>query len=312
LGACADFLTTAAATVDGQKIDEDQFSRQLDFLLADPRFAEQIPAGQQGDVARKELTRNFLTFLIHQQVVQDFADERDIQVTGDEVNALLDQRVAEVGGRQAFEEQLNRTEATESDVRNLFEQELLRQRVAEAVLAEEVPESQLQQTYDDRSLEFSRVHTAHILVSSEREAEQILRQATPQNFADLARKFSEDTSSAQSGGDLGVQRGSDFVRPYALAAQEIPVGEIGGPVETEFGFHVIHVIEREVIPFEEARVQLLEEVRGQVFTDWLLARVGQAEVRVNPRYGLFDEQTGTVVEKTSSTPLPEPSVQVEP
>jgi foldase protein PrsA len=312
LGSCGDFFSTAAATVDGQKIDEDRFARQLDFLLADPRFAGQLPAGEQGEQARKELTRNFLTFLIHQQVVQDFAGERDIEVTGEEVNALLDQRVAEIGGREAFEDQLRRTGATESDVRDLFEQQLLRERVAEAVVAEEVPESQLRQTYEERSLEFSRVHTAHILVDTEREAEEILRQATPQNFADLARRFSDDTTSAQNGGDLGIQRGSDLVRPYALAAQEIPVGEVGGPVESQFGFHLIHVIDREMIPFEEARSQLLDDVRVEVFTEWLMGRVDQAEIRVNPRYGFFNEETGTVMERTSTTPLPEPSVQVEP
>jgi foldase protein PrsA len=312
LSACGDFFSTAAATVDGRKIDEEMFARQLDFLLADPRFAEQIPTGEQGELARKELTRNFLTFLIHQQVVRDFAEERDIDVSGQELNALLDQRIAEIGGRQAFEAQLNRTGATESDVRDLFEEELLRQRVAEAVVAQEVPESQLRQSYEQRALEFSRVHTAHILVPTEREAEEILRQATPQNFEDLARRFSEDTTSARNGGDLGTQRGSDFVRPYALAAQRIPVGEIGGPVETEFGFHVIHVIDRQEIPFEEARVQLLEEVRGQVFTEWLLGRVDQAEIRVNPRYGFFDEESGAVVERRSTTPEPEASVQVAP
>jgi foldase protein PrsA len=312
LSACGNFFNTAAATVDGHKIDEDRFARQLDFLLADPRFAGQIPAGEQGDVARKQLTRSFLTFLIHQQVVEEFAEQRNIEVTGEEVNALVDQRIAETGGRPAFEEELRRTGATEADVRDLFEQQLIRQRVAEAVVAEEVPESELRQTYEERSLEFSRVHTAHILLPTERDAERILEQATPQNFAELARRFSEDTTSAQTGGDLGTQRGSDFVRPYALAAQEIPVGEIGGPVETEFGFHVIHVIDREVVPFEEARAQLLDEVRGDVFTEWLLGRVDEAEILVNPRYGFFDEERGAVVERRSSTPLPQPSVQVEP
>jgi hypothetical protein len=75
---------------------------------------------------------------------------------------------------------------------------------------------------------------------------------------------------------------------------------------------VVRVIDREMIPFEEARSQLLDDVRVEVFTDWLMGRVDQAEIRVNPRYGFFNEETGTVMERTSTTPLPEPSVQVEP
>jgi foldase protein PrsA len=311
-GACGDLLSTAAATVDGRKIDEDRFVRELDFLLGDPRVGQQFPAGEAGELQREDVGRRYLTFLIHQQLVERFADERSIEVDGSEVDALLQQQVADLGGQAQFDGLLRRAEATEGDVRHLLEQQLLRQKVAEAVVAEEVPQQQLRQIYEERVLEFSEVHVAHILVPSEREAERVADQATPQNFSALARRFSEDTASAQNGGDLGPQRAADLVSPFARAALRIPVGEVGGPVETDFGFHLIHVMERETLPFEEVQQQLLEEVRGDVFTGWLLERLELAEVRVNPRYGYFDETSGAVLERSATSPKPTPSIQLAP
>jgi hypothetical protein len=312
LGGCADLLDTAAAVVDGDKIEEDRFRRELGFLLADPRFASQIPRGQQGDAQREELGRRYLTFLIHQQIVEGYAREHGIETDGAEVDALLEDQVAQLGGQQAFDRLLRRTDTSEGDVRHLLEQQALRGQVAEAVVAERVSDEELRQSYQERELEFSQVHVAHILVSSRVEAERIARRATPGNFAGLARRFSEDQATAGNGGDLGTQRSSDLVAPFARAALRIPVGEIGGPVETEFGFHVLRVIDRQVQPFEEVREQLVEEVRGDLFTRWLFGRLRQAEIRVNPRYGYFDRDAGAVLERTSSTPLPTPPVQLVP
>jgi foldase protein PrsA len=312
LAACTDLLRTAAATVDGRKIEEDRFARELDFLLADPRFAEQLPTGEEGETQRKELARQYLTFLIHQQVVHAYADEHGVQVDGEEVDALFEQQVAELGGPEAFANLLGTANASESDVRSLLEEQILREGVAEAVVEEQLNEAQLRQTYEERELEFSQVQVAHILVETEEEARDILDQATPQNFGDLARRFSLDTGSAPNGGDLGVQRPADLVQPFADATLEIPVGEVGGPVQTEFGWHLIHVIERQTQPYESVRDSLLQELRGQVFTDWLIQQVQGAEIRVNPRYGYFDETSGSVLERTSTSPLPVPSIQLQP
>jgi parvulin-like peptidyl-prolyl isomerase len=312
LSGCAGLLDTAAAVVNGNKIEEDRFRRELDFLLADPRFGSQVPAGEAGEAQRRELGRRYLTFLIHQQLVEAYARDRDIETDDAEVDALLREQVAQLGGQQEFDGVLRRSGTTEADVRHLLEQQLLRQQVADAVVAERVTDEQLQQTYQDRELEFSQIHVAHILVPSQRQAERIARQATPGNFASLARRFSEDQASASNGGDLGTQRAADLVEPFARAALRIPVGEVGGPVETEFGFHVIHVIDRQVQPFEEVRDQLVEEIRGDLFTEWLFGRLRRAEIRVNPRYGYFDRAVGAVLERISSTPLPTPPVQLAP
>ena len=312
LAGCGDLLSTAAATVDGRKIDEDRFVTELEFLLADPRFAQGLPGEQDSVQRRGAVARQYLTFLIHQEIVEGFAEAEGIEAPPEEVDAVLEQQVAELGGQVEFDSVLARAGASQADARELFEQQVLRQHVAEAVVSEQVTEEQLQATYEQRLLEFSQVHVAHILVETEAEAERLLRQATPQNFGDLAEQHSLDTQSAPNGGDLGPQRAADLVEPFARAALRIPVGEIGGPVETEFGFHLIHVIDRQTLSFEQVQEQLVGELRGQVFTDWLLERVARAEIRVNPRYGYYDEATGAVLERTSSTPLPGPSVQLAP
>lgn len=312
LTACSDLLTTAAATVDGRKIDESEFVRELDFLLADPRFAQQLPAGAEGDRARKDVARQYLTFLIHQQVVRAYAEENGVEADGAEIERLYQQQITELGGPEVFGQLLRSAGATERDVRSLLEQQVLRADVAEAVVAEQLTDEQLQAEYEDRRLEFSQVQVAHILVESEQEAERLLERATPQNFATLARQFSLDEGSAANGGDLGEQRAIDLVEPFAEATLEIPVGEIGGPVQTDFGWHIVHVIDRQTLPFTAVRDQLLQQLRGQVFTEWLLDRLETAEVRVNPRYGFYDEESGSIRERTSTSPLPVPSIQLQP
>jgi foldase protein PrsA len=179
------------------------------------------------------------------------------------------------------------------------------------VVAEEVPDASLSEEYESRAAEFSQVHVAHILVSDQEQAADILGRATPRNFGRLARQLSEDPGSATQGGDLGTRGASDFVEPFRQATLDIPVGQIGGPIETQFGFHIVYVIERTTQPFNQVREQLLREVGQESFTRWLLGRIRSADILVNPRYGALDERTGDVVERRSSTPEPE-QVQLTP
>jgi parvulin-like peptidyl-prolyl isomerase len=308
LASCAAF-ETAAAVVNGHKIDEGEFRHQLDYLAADPRFAAEIPTGQQA-TQKKNLARQLLTFLIHQEFIEDYAEAQGLSAPEQQVEARLNELIAGQG-EEAFEAQLAKSDATLDDARAFIRKQVLRERVAEAVVAEELPEATLSQEYESRAAEFTQVHVAHILVSEEQQARNILERATPQNFGRLARQLSEDPGSATQGGDLGTRGSSDFVDPFRQATLDIPVGEIGGPVETQFGFHVVYVIERTTQPFNEVREQLLREVGQESFSKWLLGRIRTADILVNPRYGALDEETGEVVERRSTTPEPEP-VQLTP
>ncbi|MBZ5523255.1 MAG: peptidyl-prolyl cis-trans isomerase [Acidobacteriia bacterium] len=79
------------------------------------------------------------------------------------------------------------------------------------------------------------------------------------DFAELAKKNSDDTVSAQKGGDLDwVQRGQ-FVAEYDKAAFSMSKGQISDPVQSQFGFHIIQVQDK-----EEARLKPLSEVRSEI------------------------------------------------
>jgi len=117
---------------------------------------------------------------------------------------------------------------------------------------------------------------SHILVKTKEEADKLLAEAkkAPQRFADLAKKHSEDPGSAQKGGDLGFFAAGDMVKPFAEAAFAMKPDEIAGPVQSEFGFHVIRLLgiqPGKVRSFEDVKAELSAELTkqkaGQKFTE---------------------------------------------
>jgi parvulin-like peptidyl-prolyl isomerase len=86
------------------------------------------------------------------------------------------------------------------------------------------------------------------------------------NFAEAASQYSEDTASAANGGDLGWFGKGQMVAEFEQAAFSQPVGEIGQPVQSQFGYHIIQVIARESMPVSSNRY---EQLKQEAFDNWL-------------------------------------------
>lgn len=138
---------------------------------------------------------------------------------------------------------------------------------------EAVSEDELKKAYDER-LASGRLGVAeqrrasHILVKTKAEAEQLLAEAkkAPQRFTELAKKHSQDPGSAEKGGDLGFFAAGDMVKPFAEAVFAMKPNEIAGPVQSEFGFHVIRlsgVQPGKVRSFEDMKAELAAELGKQ-------------------------------------------------
>jgi hypothetical protein len=118
------------------------------------------------------------------------------------------------------------------------------------------------------------------------------------NFAALAATSSEDPGSAGNGGDLGCAPQGSYIEAFDAAVWSQPVGEVGEPVETDFGYHLILVTKRGQLTFEDLRDQLsaaVEENSDALLNDWLRTAASEADVTVGPRFGRWAAEEGRVV-----------------
>ena len=121
---------------------------------------------------------------------------------------------------------------------------------------------------------------AHILIAvkpdasdadkaaAKKKAEDLAAQAkaNPAKFADLAKKYSEDPGSASQGGDLGSNTRGTMVKAFDDAVFAMKPGEITGPVQSEFGWHVIKlegVTPAKTMSFDEAKRQIETDLKQQ-------------------------------------------------
>lgn len=124
------------------------------------------------------------------------------------------------------------------------------------------------------------------------------------NFAELAEKNSDDTGSGAQGGDLGCNERGAFVKEFDDAAWNQPIGVVGQPVKTVYGYHLILVTARGELTFDSVKAQIAASLRNNVraLLDVELARVAESvRIGVDGRYGQFDPSTGTIIAPAGAT-----------
>jgi peptidyl-prolyl cis-trans isomerase C len=149
----------------------------------------------------------------------------------------------------------------------------LRDTFYEKKVRDAVTEAQAKTAYDEQIAKIvpePEVRARHILVKSEQEAKDLVKQLKGgADFVELAKK-SSDGPSAQTGGDLGYFARGQMVKPFEDAAFALKAGDISAPVQTEFGWHVIKVEDkrnRPVPQFDEVKDQLMASlVQNQLKT----------------------------------------------
>lgn len=130
----------------------------------------------------------------------------------------------------------------------------------------------------------------HILVETTEEAEAVkARLAAGEDFATVADEVSLDTNT--EGGDLGCTSAGSYVTEFAEAALAAPLGEVVGPVESDYGFHVLVVSERTVPTREEyladPRALLSENQLSQIWATWMAEVMEEADPWVAAEYGTW-------------------------
>jgi foldase protein PrsA len=298
-GACAG-SSSDAATVGESTISIDELERDMvlfEFLsgLSGAPCGSPAPfESQDAACARFTLSND-----IREELAKSYAADHDLSVEAAVVDEAIAQLETNVGGAESLDEQLADAGLDRRDLEQLAERLLLLNVVQEAVVEERLDEETLRAQYDEQLDAFTTLELAHVLVEDEADAERIAAEVTPETFAQVARRESLDPGSAQQGGSLGsytrAELLSQFDPDFLAAALELEPGEISGPVQTQFGWHVIHMVSEDVAPFAEVEEQLRAGSAGPVFQEWMLERLDATDIDVNPRFGRLNTETGEVV-----------------
>lgn len=256
-----------------------QFSPALyeRFLQSQGKSDQQFVAEVRRDLAKEALlTGVTATYPVPSAVVEHLhkiiTEEREVQtlifnidqymgdvkVTPDEVKAYYDGQQSEfmadehvtaqyvVLSPESFKASIK---PNEEDVRSYYEQNKQRYATAEERRASHI----LISFGDDKA-------------ASKKKAEEILAKAKadPSSFAKLAKENSVDTGSAVEGGDLSFFGRGMMVKPFEDAVFSAKKGDIVGPVESDFGWHVIYVTD-----IHPARVRDFNEVRADIEAEYI-------------------------------------------
>lgn len=262
------------------------------ILRANRMTAQQFEQGLREDLLVQKLTGLMRdgVYVSDVEVETRFRRDReqcDLGIIQVAVDGYLDQvEVTEEAARQHYE-------AAAADFQRP-EQRVLRYLVVETTRLERLlpaEDSELAVFLAEHQAEFTepeQMQARHILIrlganaggsvraEAQLKAEEAARRArSGEDFAALAAEYSEDPASKDRGGDLGWFSRGRMVPEFEQAVFEAAPGDIVGPVESQYGFHVIKVEGR-----REARPQTLDEVRDQVRSRVLQGRAAaEAEAR---------------------------------
>ena len=264
------------------------------------------PGSPQFEAAKTRVMPQLLTFAL----ARAYAEENGIEVSGGEVQEEIEAAKDELASRaeaagqgddpeQLFQDTLERLGLTEEEFEEEVRTSILVEKVQnEAVGGSGPSDEEVQDFYDENQSTLFTVPEQrcirHVLFTSdqEEEAEEVQQQLEDGgDFAELAEEYSQDPGSAENGGDLGCQPEGGFVPEFDEAAFSAEVGEILGPVETEFGFHLIEVTEiqpEEETPLEEARPDIEEELtrrqQATEFDEFIQEELERRNVEYLPGY----------------------------
>ncbi|MCC7073860.1 MAG: peptidylprolyl isomerase [Deltaproteobacteria bacterium] len=266
--------TGPVARVNGEEIGRGDFSKQMERTRARfQRAGRQIAPQLEG-----RLKENLIRKMVEEMLIAQKAKAEGITVETTELDAKLAEHKARFGSDKAFLSFLERTQQSEADVKDDLQKNLLRDKLfAKLLLGQEPTEADAEKYYGenkDKYMQKEQITAQHILLKTDKnttdaqkkEKQALAKKLTAEakrsgaDFGEIAKKHSEGPT-AQRGGDLGTFSRGRMVKQFEDAAFAAKAGDIIGPVETQFGYHVIKVNEK-----SEAKQRTFEEVKETILT----------------------------------------------
>lgn len=324
LGTSCSAVNPTALTVNQWTLSDSEFQSQIEAfskVYSTSGGASQLKS-PDGNSWATSYTSAFLNDQLSLQLAQVGVEERGLEVTdADRASAktLLEENFTNGSGTSVF------GELPMSYQQTLIDGVAAQNVLGAAVIAEAQTDEGLRKLYESTKDQYQDdlVCASHILVlagtgssnavptdaqyatalTSIKETQAQLRGAS--NFGTVAAAKSQDTGSAAAGGVLPCSPKGTFVTEFDNAVWNQPVGVVGEPVKTKFGYHLVLVTARGQLTFEQLKDSLKQSVADNadaIVSAELVRIAATASISVNPRYGLFDASTAKITAPFGATP----------
>jgi len=285
---------TVLVTVNGDPITNAQVTEALDKQVA--AMKQQMPAGQAMPDAQIEQIRvSVMEMLAQKKILEQMMVEKGITVSDEELMQEI-AKAAESRGQtlddiQAEVEQIG---MTMEDIKSQVRPQVQMQKLAQAALKEPEMLAKAQAFYADNPSYFEvpeQLRASHVLIevaqdateeekaAARQEAEEVLAKAKAgDDFAALAKEYSDDPGSKDTGGEYTFGRGQ-MVKPFEDAAFSLEPDEVSDIVETQFGYHIIKLSEKtpaSTTPFDEVNDQIASYLIQQQMQEEAVVQYSEA------------------------------------
>ncbi|HSJ47141.1 MAG TPA: peptidylprolyl isomerase [Euzebyales bacterium] len=299
-----------AATVGDVQITTAEVDEAYQQRAEGPAAASEL-AGDESGAVEEELKAGVLTNLIRTEVLHQAAEERDIEVTDEEIAEQRALLVEQAGGEEALQEVIENANVSDEELRANLRDQVIQNEIT-SQLAEGVDQVAIEDAYekDPQGRYGAKVEVRHILTEKRAQARDAMeRLEAGEDFGEVASEVSIDPGSAENGGDLGAIGRGATVPPFEKAAFNAEVGELVGPVRSDFGFHVLEVTGRVPAPDladveSQIRTELEAQSGGQAFNEFITGFVADLDIEVDEQYGRWDEAAVAVVSADQGSEAP--------
>ncbi|MGP3560569.1 MULTISPECIES: peptidylprolyl isomerase [Geobacillus] len=219
--------------------------------------SEAIVETENGAITKDEFY-NEMKERVGKTVLRDLIDQKVLsekyKVTDEEIDREIE-RIKEAYGTQY---DLIVQQNGENVIREMIKLDLLRTKAAIEDI--KVKDEELKEYYENYK---PKVRASHILVKDEKTAKEVKAKLDKgEDFAKLAKEYSQDPGSASNGGDLGWFGPGKMVKEFEDAAYQLKVGEVSDPIKTDYGYHIIKVTDKEKKKsFNEMKDEITFEVK---------------------------------------------------
>jgi parvulin-like peptidyl-prolyl isomerase len=262
----------ALATVNGQEITWADYEPELRRALYSVTQQYAVDWNQAENIALLgTLQDQILQHVVDRALLRQLAAKEGIEVSQSDVQARIEEEkksILDSGQFNSWDQFKEQAGVSDEYFARLVEDAELVNKLAEA---------------HGPAREAEQVHARHILVADEETAKQVLaRLNAGEDWAALAKEYSQDTSNKDNAGDLGWFPRGAMVSEFEEVAFSLEPGETSEPVQTQYGYHIIQVLEKGMREMDD---QTYNAVMQQAFQDWLDEQKTTAQITTTVTFG---------------------------